>query len=217
MDLGRPLTVVTPTVDADVLAVLANAKRAFSGREVHRVVGRHSERGIRNVLDRLSDQGIVTRERVGAANLYALNRRHLAASHIEALAQLRAELFQRITQEVESWKSPAEYIAIFGSAARGDMRPDSDIDLLIVRPDPIDADDEPWQQQLEQLTQHVTEWTGNDTRSLEFSASEVTAGLAAGQRILDEIRADGIVLLGPRSYLRKPKRNPDQHGGMAHG
>lgn len=208
---------VTPTVDADVLAVLANAKRAFSGREVHQVVGRHSERGIRNVLERLSDHGIVTRKRVGAASLYALNRQHLAAPYIEALAQLRSELFQRITQEVESWTTLPEYVALFGSAARGDMRPDSDIDLVIVRPDPIDPDDEQWQQQLEQLTHHVTEWTGNDTRPLEFAASEVSVGLAAGQRILNEIRANGIVLFGPRSYLRKPTRNPDHHGGMAHG
>lgn len=53
MDLSRPLTVIVPTVDADVLAVLARATASFTGRQVHQIAGRHSERGVRIALDRL--------------------------------------------------------------------------------------------------------------------------------------------------------------------
>src|SRR4051812_29514068 len=95
MNLSHPIEVVTPTVDADALAVLAGADAAFTGRQVHQVAGRHSERGVRNALHRLVEQGIVTSERVGAADRYALNREHLAAPHIEALANLRSELLAR--------------------------------------------------------------------------------------------------------------------------
>lgn len=198
MDLGRPLTSIAPTVDADVLAVLAGSTATFTGRQVHQVAGRHSERGVRNTLRRLCEQGIVIRERVGSADLYQLNRRHLAAPYIESLVRLRSELFERITGEVEDWAVAPEFVAVFGSAARGDMRPDSDIDLFVVRSDRVDADDETWQSQLSSLTEQVTGWTGNDARVLELAAGEVPH---SGTVILD-IREEGIVLYGPRGYLR---------------
>ena len=181
MELSRPLSVITPTVDADVLAVLAGAHASFTGRQVHQVAGRHSERGIRNALHRLCTQGIVHRERVGSADQYTLNRGHLAAPYIEALAGLRAELLGRISDEFGRWTVAPVFAALFGSAARVAMRPDSDIDLLLVREDTIDADDATWRDQLDALARDVTTWTGNDTRVLEFSVGEVRAGLAAGE------------------------------------
>lgn len=198
MDLARPLAVIAPTVDADVLAVLSGSTASFTGRQVHQVAAKHSERGVRNTLRRLCEQGIVTRERVGNANLYQLNRRHLAAPYIESLVKLRSEFLERITAEVEGWAVEPEFVALFGSATRGDMRPDSDIDLFLVRPDKVDADDEDWQSQLSSLTDQVTGWTGNDARVLELAASEVPHG----GRVIVDIRADGVVLFGRRGYLR---------------
>lgn len=207
MDLARPLTVVTPTVDADVLAVLAGATASFTGRQVHQVAGRHSERGVRNALQRLCSQGIVERERVGSSDRYNLNRVHLAAPHIEALAGLRSELLERLTSLFESWTVRAEYAALFGSAARGTMRLDSDIDVFVVRPGGIGADDERWVEQLAVLARAVTAWTGNDARVLELSSDEVRTGLARGERVLADISAEGIVLYGPRNYLETPHRD----------
>jgi predicted nucleotidyltransferase len=205
MDLARPLTLITPTVDADVLSVLAGAKASFTGRQVHQVAGRHSERGVRNALHRLCAQGIVMRERVGSSDRYTLNRAHLAAPDIEALVHLRSELFRRISASFEAWEIKAEFAARFGSAARGDMKSDSDIDMLVVRNEHIDADDDRWREQLATLAQNVTAWTGNDARFLELSAKEVSAGLAAGKRVLSDISKEGITLYGPPNYLRNLK------------
>lgn len=212
MDLARPLAVITPTLDAEVLAVLAGADTEFTGRQVHQLLGKHSERGVRNTLQRLVEQGIATRRRVGPADLYRLNRDHLAAPHIEALAGLRAELLRRIREVLEAWAPAADYVALFGSAARGGMRPDSDIDLFVVRPAAVHADDHTWQHQLELLTQQVTGWTGNDTRVLEMDATEVAEGLAEGGRVLRDIQTEGIALHGPRRYLRK-RPGPRPRGG----
>jgi predicted nucleotidyltransferase len=208
VDIARPLNVITPTVDGDVLAVLAGASAWFTGRQVHQIVGRHSERGVRNALHRLSGQGIVLQERVGSAGRYALNRSHLAAAHIEALAGLRAELLRRIISQLDSWAAPPEFATLFGSAARGDMRADSDIDLCIVRPDSVDADDERWVGELGQLSDDVAGWTGNDARILELSASEVRAGLQANEPVLSEIESEGVVLHGASNYMKRkpPKR-----------
>ena len=73
MRLSRPFEVVTPTVDGNDLAVLGRANGPFSGRQVHRHAGRHSEAGIRKALDRLVEQGIVVRRRVGNTHLHSLN------------------------------------------------------------------------------------------------------------------------------------------------
>ena len=202
MDLDRPLGLLTPTVDADVLAVLAGARASFTGRQVHRVAERHSERGVRNALHRLSEQGIVLAERAGSSVLYSLNRSHLAAPYIESLAQLRPELLRRIVEEVRHWKIPADFVALFGSAARREMSLHSDIDLFVVRPDRVDVDDVVWQEQTTQLSDQVTAWTGNDTRIFELSGAEVVDGLERELMVLLDIRDHGVRLHGAPGYLQ---------------
>ena len=61
MELSRPLATITPTLDGDVLAVLARHDVTFTTGQLHRVLNRHSEAGIRKVLVRLNGQGIVLR------------------------------------------------------------------------------------------------------------------------------------------------------------
>lgn len=195
MDLGRPLTVITPTVDADVLAVLARADASFTGRQTHRLVGRHSEAGVRNALERLARQGIVLRSEAGRAYLYRLNREHLAAPQIVALAGLRQELFRSVASEVAGWQVQPVLVAVFGSAARNDMREDSDIDLFVVRPGADEPDDR-WTDQLDRLAARVTAWTGNDTRVLDMNEEEAREAASRGDAVLASIRGEGIQLYG---------------------
>ena len=213
VDLSRPLTVVAPTVDADVLAVLANAEAEFTGRQVHQVAGRHSEKGVRNALHRLVGQGIVSARRAGKADLYCLNRHHLAAPHVVALAGLRHELLARISAELSRWVEAPVFAALFGSAATGRMRPDSDIDLLVVRPEMVDVEGPKWRRQLDGLSTEVTAWTGNDTRVLELGEAEVQRGLESDETVLADVRAEGIVLFGPAAYLSLgPRRSRARRG-----
>jgi hypothetical protein len=81
------------------------------------------------------------------------------------------------------------------------MRPDSDIDLLIVRPERVDVEDPQWRRQLDSLTIEVTAWTGNDARVLELGEDEVRRGLESGEPVLADVRAQGVVLYGEAAYL----------------
>ncbi|MCX6431393.1 MAG: hypothetical protein NTX29_00930 [Actinobacteria bacterium] len=72
MELSRPLSVITPTLDGDVLRVLALADADFTSGDIHRVLDGPSIRGIHNTLGRLTEQGIVSRRPAGRANLYRL-------------------------------------------------------------------------------------------------------------------------------------------------
>ncbi len=203
MELQRPLRVVTTSVDGDVLTVLAGVERAFTAPGVQALLGDRSSDGVRKSLRRLSDQGIVRSTKVGQAWSYELNRGHLAPPHVIALAGLRDALFDRIRAEVEGWSPVAELVALFGSAARGTMAATSDVDLFVVRPDAVDVDLPDWSRQVHRLQDHVTSWTGNDARALEYSVTEVLDALGSGEeRVLADIATDGIVLGGRAGLLR---------------
>jgi hypothetical protein len=213
VQLDRPLQVVTPTVDGDVLTALAGADAAFTGRGVHQLIGRHSAEGVRRALERLARQGIVQVAVAGPSKLYTLNRDHLAAQHIVALARLREEFLDLLRQRLADWEIRPAYAALFGSAAGRDMRTDSDIDVFVVRPDSVASGDGDWAGQLQDLARDGSRWTGNDLRIFEMSEAEVKLGAGGHDRVLSDIRDRGIRLVGPANYLRA---RPTVQGGRAH-
>lgn len=117
------------------------------------------------MLRRLVRQGVVRVDKIGNAFACQLNRDHLAAEHIIGLAQLQETLLKRIEDRLESWSFPPVYAAVFGSATRGSATVDSDLEILLVRPEGTDSDT--WEAQVSELAADVTRWTGNDTRPLD--------------------------------------------------
>lgn len=206
MELSRPLRVVTPTIDGDVLVVLARAPQSeFTPPQIHRVLGAFSVEGVRRCLGRLVDQGIVLRREAGRAGLFRFNADHLAADSIVALARARETLIERMRTSIGEWNVPCAYAAMFGSAARNEMRSDSDIDVFVVRPDGVDADDLRWGDQIVTLDQAVSTWTGNVTEVLTYSEEDLGRGHEIGDQVLADIERDGIRLAGPVDYLRRAR------------
>jgi predicted nucleotidyltransferase len=200
MDFRHPLHVVTPTLDGDVLELLARADEGFSGRQLHRLLGRASEPGVRKAAERLVRQGMVLKQEVGRAKVYRLNRQHVAAAYVEGLAELRTILISRFRTILDSWEEPPFAAILFGSVARGEAGPRSDLDLLLVRCQTVDQDSLGWRGQLSRLEREATEWTGNDTRILEYGVEELEDRGVAG--VVEEAISDGIELFGSRRKLR---------------
>lgn len=173
MDFRHPLSVVTPTLDGNILFVLAQGEVKLTGRELGKRTG-GSQEGVRRALERLVRLGVVTREKAGKAHMHSLNRRHLAAAPIETLATLRPLFIQRLRESIAAWAIPPAAAFLFGSVARGDARETSDIDLLVIRAGAIDAETPAWRRQLEDVEQSVTAMTGNDARILEYGLAEVS-------------------------------------------
>lgn len=204
MQLDRPLRTVTSSIDAEILALLAAADFLFSARRVHMLLGEHSESGVRKALDRLVEQGSVSMHRGGQAKLYRLNRDHLAAPYIIGLARMRDELIARLRQRFGQWSPPPVVAALFGSAGGGRMRPDSDIDLFVVRPAATAEEDGSWRTQLVELEQVVARWTGNDVRVLELGEAEAGDAAQRPESVVVDILRDGLVLCGELAF--KPRR-----------
>jgi hypothetical protein len=202
VQLDRPFLVVTPTVDGDVLAALARVDAAFTGRGLHRLIGRHSADGVRRAVERLARQGIVDVAVAGPSKLYSLNRDHLAAAHIIAIANVREDFLDRLRRRLADWQLPPVYVALFGSAVTEEMRDDSDIDLFVVRPDSVAADAGVWAEQLRELAHVGSRWTGNDLRILELSDAETKLGVVRNDQVLVDIRDHGIRIIGPAGQLR---------------
>lgn len=202
MELNHPLATVTPTLDGDVLTVLAQHEVSFTTGQLHRVLSHYSQEGIRKVLIRLTRQGVVYAERVGNGYSYRLNTEHLAAGPIIELAHIPRTLLQRLEERLSSWAFKPTYAAVFGSAARGTMTADSDLDILLVLDDGTPMDE--WEQQVAGLAADVSRWTGNDTRPLEYTVSELSA--ARDEPVLRAILAEGLTVAGSRAWLNRHLR-----------
>lgn len=175
----------------------------FTTGQIHKILTQHSEEGIRKVLRRLTDQGIVQSDRIGNAFAYRFNHDHLAAPYVVGLTRMQETFLTKIEGHLESWHTPPVYAAVFGSAARGQMTTSSDIDLLLVRPHV--AADEEWDEQLDELATTVTRWLGNDTRILEFTENEIATS-GHQEPVLNDVLQEGITVAGKRSWLAKQLR-----------
>jgi len=196
MNVARPYSAVSPSLDGDVLVALSRTTRPLTGRRVAAMLAYGSPDGVQKALDRLVDQGIVRREPAGRALMHTLNRDHLAAPAVEALATMRSDLLRRLRTALSSWSPPAVHASLFGSTARGDGDVDSDIDIFVVRPDPVDEEDPRWREQRERLAADVLTWTGNHAALVESSEGQLSEMARSGAPILDALRRDAISLGG---------------------
>lgn len=205
MDLTHPVRAMVPTLDGPVMEVLARTTRPLTGREVHRLAGVGSASGTRLALGRLVTQGLVHAEDRSSGTFYRANRDHLAWPAVQQLAGLRTALLDRLKGEVRLWKPRPVHASLFGSAARGDGGAESDIDILLVRPDGIAEDESPWADQVDNLRRQVRAWTGNACQAFEVDLPRLEHYRRVGDPLITAFNRDGITLTGPdvRSLLSR--------------
>lgn len=199
--LQRPFAAVTSSLDGDVLLVLARADASFTGGELARMIPSASAEGVRKAVKRLVEHGLVSMEPIGSAHTYRLNREHLLADAVVSIARADEIFYARAREHVSAWPRSPEAVILYGSAARGEMEPDSDLDLLVVA-DPDDTIDA----SMADLARAASSWTGNDARVVNLSPQEVRRDLADGDPLIGELVRDGHVLWGPTRYLQRLRR-----------
>jgi predicted nucleotidyltransferase len=156
--LFRPLDAVLGSQSkVGLLRALLQSSAPVSAREAARLAGlAHS--GALRALDDLVELGVVNRTETPGQHLYTINSEsELVEQGLGPLFTAErgrvAEVFRWIPERLKSYLSDGvvRSAVIFGSAARGEDRPDSDFDLLVVA----------WRQEdVEPVHQHLVDASG---------------------------------------------------------
>lgn len=201
MDLGSPVLDVAPAVRGALLQALARLEHPVTRRQLAAAAG-VAPGNASAVIEELIQAGLVLETVAGRSSMVALNRNHLAAGPVLALAGLRGELIRRLRERLSAW--PDLHGAwLFGSVARGDADSDSDVDLLIVADDLRSPD---LHERLSRLQAEIRSWTGNDLQLVEHSESSWRKLARAMNPLVEQIRLDGITLAGDAASLLKRHR-----------
>lgn len=195
MDVSRPYSAVAPSLDGDVLVQLAGLAAPVSGRELARRIPWASQPAVNSAVDRLAKSGVVLRQSAPPANLYLLNREHLAYPAVEAMAGMRSAFYSRLRNLFAISNVRIAHASVFGSFARADGDASSDIDLLIVwgRTVSPDVSDD----LVGELESKVRSWTGNELNVAEIWLRQLPGWTKTrGKRFLEEVMRDGILVAG---------------------
>lgn len=191
MDLRHPITSVVPSLDAYVLEALSRSSSPASLTKVQQRAGRGSLSGVRRVLERMVEQGLVVRDATG----YALNRNHLAADAVTSLTSLHAAFEERLRAWIHDRDELIEAVGLFGSMARREGGTDSDIDLLVI------AEEGDLVALREDLTAAVRSWTGNDVQVVVLTRSAVRELHEQRAALLDSWGRDLVMVTGSRDAV----------------
>jgi predicted nucleotidyltransferase len=182
VDLSSPWRSLTTALDGEVLTVLARTDAPVTGREVARLSSRGTHAGVQKVLDRLVAHGLVHAQEAGRARLYVLDRQHVLAPAVLAVAGARTEVLGRLRELVAGWEVGCLHASVFGSVARRDATADSDIDVLVVRPSLSEGQSLVWERQLAAAEEQVDHWTGNALAWFEVDVETLRAAESSGSR-----------------------------------
>ena len=195
MDFVHPIAAVIPGAQGRVLAVLAETTTELNLRTLAILSGVSVAQASR-VLPGLVELGLVQRREVPPSSQFRLVRTHVAARAVLELLAARDTVLIEIGRVAETLAVPPVSVIVFGSFARGEAGPDSDLDVVFVRPAGVDEDDARWAASIEQWRNAVRALTGNPVEILEVGTDEAASRLTSGRQVWRDIRRDGRVVHG---------------------
>jgi predicted nucleotidyltransferase len=201
VDLGSPVLDIAPAVRGALLQTLARLEQPVTRRQLAGAAG-VAPGNASAVIEELIRSGLVSEMVAGRSSMVMLNREHLAAGPVLALAGLRGELIRRLREQLSAWPD-LRRAWLFGSVARGDADNDSDVDLLIVADD---LESPEFHERLSRLQSNVQSWTGNVLQVVEHSPSSWRKLARAKNPLVEQIRLDGITLTGDAGSLLELNR-----------
>lgn len=196
MNLSEPWLVLEQPTDLALLRVLVRVTRSLSGRELGRLASMPNTTASRR-LNTLAQQGLVKVQEAPPALLYTFNREHVLAEPVESLFRAHEELEQRLRREVASWQVAPFHVSLFGSAARRDGGPTSDIDIFIIRPASVSQDDAVWRAQLGRLGELILAWTGNRLGLSEVPQGQLRRLTRERPPVVRDLLRDAVTVAGP--------------------
>ena len=202
MDFSEPWRTLSMTLEGPVLRTLSRTTEAMTRSDILRLTPNTSEAGLRKVLTRLVEQGMVIEGKVAHIYTYKANREHLMWDAVEVLITAHARLQTRLRGFIATWPIPPLSVMIFGSMAKGNTTTESDIDIMIIEPSPTKKTYDEDQERREQLREKVEAWTGNHADLMVLTPYSLLEDRYRGEPVLD---SDTILIVGnPLNELLPP-------------
>jgi predicted nucleotidyltransferase len=204
VDFDRPVEAVIPGAQGRILAVLAETTGELNLRTIARLSGVSVAQASR-VLPWLVELGMVERRDVPPSALFHLVEGHAAARLVLELSRMRETVLGELGDLARNLLPEAVSVIVFGSLARGEADVESDVDVIAVRPDDLDEDDDDWVDAIEHWRQAARALTGNPLEVIDVSENETRRLLASRRPLWRAVAKEGIVITG-RSFadLRAP-------------
>ncbi len=116
-----------------VLQVLYHQKNGVSGRMMSRLANA-SVFKVHHVLKFLVRQGVVKEEIFGKTHRYQVNRNHILVKELlNPIVHFEQNIFQDLGMKIAHAYDPHPLsVVLYGSVARGEEKPDSDIDIALI-------------------------------------------------------------------------------------
>jgi predicted nucleotidyltransferase len=175
-----------------VLRHLVRDNREQSGREIARAVGL-SPKPLNQVLAQLADEKVLLRRNVGRVYLFQLHRDNLlVADLVVPLFEGEEKLLDRALADVLDGVPNILSAVLYGSVSRGEEKPSSDLDLLVV----TENGTETVKDILLDRTIMFMGRYGNFLSFIVMSSDEFRSDYQEGDDFLREVLRTGRVVLG---------------------
>lgn len=202
MDFVVPIQALIPGAQGRILAVLAQTSAELNLRSLARLSGVSLAQASR-VMPGLVELGVVERREVPPSALFRLVPDHVASRTVLVLAKARATVLEELGSSAGELSPQAVSVIVFGSLARGEADATSDVDVVVVRPENVDEENDDWHAQLERWRQRARQLTGNRVEVIEAGEGQVGRLLRSRRPLWKEVARDGVVVFGrPLEELR---------------
>lgn len=199
----RPLEEILGTRSkVSLLRALMQREAAVSGRQAARLAGVSQHAGAR-ALDELDDLGIVERTVTPGEHRFTVNRRHFLVEHglvplfnaeVRAVDTVFDELHRMVSALALEAEADVVSGVVFGSVAREEDRPSSDLDLLLVVKD--DAGAERLATRTDKRSDPLRERFGVHVASLTLSLGRLRELHDEGAPLAEAMREEGRAVFG---------------------
>ncbi len=173
-----------------ILRVLVSYPKEFTSRELSAHTG-VSVRGVIDILSLFERHEFVKSRRVGKSIVWRIDREHcLVKSLIEPVFEAEKNLMHVLKREISAIlrKYSVQKAIVYGSIARGDERPDSDLDLAL-----LVKRKGKWVEQLKaELRDRVLRRFGNTLSILVYTTAEFKKAKGALKKEIES----GVVMFG---------------------
>ncbi|HUY63467.1 MAG TPA: nucleotidyltransferase domain-containing protein [Acidimicrobiales bacterium] len=209
MDFLRPVEAVIPGAQGKLLAVFAQTTAGLSVRTAARLSGVSLAQTSR-ILPELAALGILERSEVPPSTVYRLVEGNVASRAIKQLARSRDLVLAELGEVAKAMPTPPLSIVVFGSFARGDAGPESDVDVVMVHQSGVDATSM-WSEGVEEWRRVVRQLTGNEVEVMEVDECVIGPRLRSRRPVWRDISREGIAIFG-KSLDELQAHQPKSHG-----